>query len=278
MPDANTPQFWRDSRMPHVELRQIRDTLKTCYAPHSHIQWSLGAITQGCNTFLYRDKQLRVDTGTLVIIDPDAIHACNPIDNQPWGYRMLYIDTDWLTALRYNSRLLESPHWRDIPVATLSDPHCYASYLRMTDCLIDPHRALLEKQTALTEYLTTLLHKLAKQPLPPLPTSTGRIPEIASFLRAHATEDLSLDMLCQHFEISAGHLIRAFKAYSGFTPHGYLINCRVQLGQQALKAGNPIAEAALQAGFADQPHFQRTFKRMVAATPNQYRRTLLNQH
>nr|WP_245904493.1 helix-turn-helix transcriptional regulator [Halomonas lactosivorans] len=65
--------------------------------------------------------------------------------------------------------------------------------------------------------------------------------------------------------------MRAFKQHFGFTPHAYLINRRIQLGQRDLKRGTPIAEAALNAGFADQPHFQRTFKRLVAATPNQYR-------
>jgi AraC-like DNA-binding protein len=38
-----------------------------------------------------------------------------------------------------------------------------------------------------------------------------------------------------------------------------------------------IADAALNAGFADQAHFQRTFKRVVAATPNQYRQPSVQQ-
>lgn len=45
LPDK--PLFWRDTRMPHVELRKVEDGRKVCYAPHSHAQWSLGAITAG---------------------------------------------------------------------------------------------------------------------------------------------------------------------------------------------------------------------------------------
>lgn len=63
----------------------------------------------------------------------------------------------------------------------------------------------------------------------------------------------------------------------GFTPHAYLINYRIQRGQRELKHGKPIAETALNVGFADQPHFQRTFKKLLAATPKQYRQSLLNQ-
>ena len=54
-------------------------------------------------------------------------------------------------------------------------------------------------------------------------------------------------------------------------PHAYLVNQRVQFAQARLRSGAPIAEVALEAGFADQAHFQRAFKQHLAATPGQYR-------
>ncbi len=47
-------------------------------------------------------------------MNSEWVQACNPIDNQRWAYLMLYVDTDWLTALRYEAGLLEAPHWEDI--------------------------------------------------------------------------------------------------------------------------------------------------------------------
>jgi AraC-like DNA-binding protein len=93
----------------------------------------------------------------------------------------------------------------------------------------------------------------------------------------NASVEVSLDTLCEQSGYSPGHLIRSFKHYFGFTPHAYLINYRIQYGQQELKRGRPIAETAVNSGFADQPHFQRTFKKLLAATPKQYQRSLLNQ-
>jgi AraC-like DNA-binding protein len=55
------------------------------------------------------------------------------------------------------------------------------------------------------------------------------------------------------------------------TPHAYLINRRIQYSRAQLRRGRQIADVALDAGFADQAHLQRTFKRLVAATPGQYR-------
>ncbi|WP_116473077.1 AraC family transcriptional regulator [Zobellella maritima] len=277
MNDPGTPMFWRDERMPYVELRRVVDGRKVCYAPHSHTQWSLGAITEGQSTFLYRGDRVKVGAGTLVIVNPNWVHACNPIDNQPWGYLMLYIDTEWLTNLRYEAGLLDTPCWQDIATATLSDHECYAGYCRMVEWLLSSDRELLEKQTAVVEYLTALMYALSDQVTAPLPKVPDNLQAVADYLQAHAAMEVSLDTLCERSGYSPGHLIRCFKHHFGFTPHAYLINCRVQDGQRELKRGKPIAETAVNVGFADQPHFQRTFKKLLAATPKQYRQSLLNQ-
>jgi AraC-like DNA-binding protein len=65
-------------------------------------------------------------------------------------------------------------------------------------------------------------------------------------------------------------LIRAFKQEHGLTPHAYQLNCRIEFCRSQLRAGHSIAEVALAAGFSDQAHFQRSFKKFVAATPGQY--------
>lgn len=277
MSDVTKPLFWRDPRMPHVELRKVDDGRRVCYAPHSHTHWSLGAITAGESTFRYREDRYHVHAGTLVLMNPDWMHACSAIDNRPWAYLMLYVDTDWLSELRYQAGLLASPRWQDFTTAVIRTPKWYEGYCHMASCLLDPTRDLLDRQTVVVEYLSALMHELAGQPAQPLPLAPANLRQLAAYLDAHAAEDISLDELCERSGYSPGHLIRAFKRHFGFTPHAYLINRRIQLGQRALKGGTPIAEAALNAGFSDQPHFQRTFKRLVAATPNQYRQPSIEQ-
>lgn len=276
MNPTTEPVFWRDPRMPHVELRKVMDGRKVCYAPHSHTQWSLGAITDGQSTFLYRGDEFVISQGALVVMNPNWVHACNPIDNQPWGYLMLYVDTPWLTNLRYEAGLLDTPNWQDISTAVISDAEWYKGYCQMAECLLDSECELLEKQTVVVEYLTALMCELADQAVPLSPKAPETLQQLAEYIEANASAEVSLETLCERSGYSPGHLIRAFKHYFGLTPHAYLINHRVQRGQQALKLGKPIAETALNAGFADQPHFQRTFKRLLAATPKQYRQSLLN--
>lgn len=271
MVDHSSPIFWRDTRMPHVELRKISDARQVCYAPHSHTCWSLGAVTSGSSTFCYRDATYQISAGDLVMMNPHWVHACNPIENQHWAYLMLYVDTAWLTDLRYKLGLLDTPYWRDIATAVITQPALYAGYCDMAACLLDEQRDIDDKQSVLNEYLSRIMCTLAPEAPVTLPRVPRALEQVAAFIRANCAADISLERLCQHSGYSTGHLIRAFKQHFGLTPHAYLINQRIQMGQKALKQGQPIVEAALNAGFNDQPHFQRTFKRLVAATPNQYR-------
>lgn len=277
MAAVHAPIFWRDTRMPHVELRKVADGREVCYALHSHTHWSVGAITAGQSTFVYRDDRHQVHQGTLVLMNPEAAHACNPIDNQAWAYLMLYVDLDWLTRLRHELGLLDEPRWQDIDAVVVTDKVLYGGYCAMAHCLLDAGRELLDKQTEVIEYLSALMQALSGQSIQARPPAPDRLQELAAHMDRHCTAELSLDELCAHSGYSPGHLIRAFRQHFGMTPHAWLINRRIQYSQRQLKAGVALAEVALNAGFADQAHFQRTFKRLVAATPKQYLQVSVEQ-
>lgn len=75
--------------------------------------------------------------------------------------------------------------------------------------------------------------------------------------------------------LTPSHFVRSFSRHYGMTPHAYLLNQRIRHARTLLKRGEPLAEVALASGFADQAHFQRQFKRRVAATPGHYRTQLI---
>ncbi|BBB25987.1 AraC family transcriptional regulator [Amphritea japonica] len=270
------PIFWRDARMPYVELRLVSDGREVCYAPHSHAQWSIGAITGGISTFCYRDDRCQVGAGDLVLLNPDWVHACNPIDDQPWSYYMLYIDTEWLAVLRYQLGVLDEPVWEDIGTAIISEHQFYLGYCQMASCLLSSQIDLKEKQAAVIDFISSLMEALAGRCIQPAQQIPSVLLNLAAYLDENAAEEVLLEDMCLRSGYSAGHLIRTFKQHFNLTPHAYQINRRIQRGQRELKRGRPIADVALAEGFTDQPHFQRVFKKLVAATPNQYRQSLLS--
>ncbi len=83
----------------------------------------------------------------------------------------------------------------------------------------------------------------------------------------------NLDDMAALMFTSKYSLIRTFKAEVGLTPHQFQIQNRIRRGQRLLESSAAAAEAALAAGFCDQSHFTRQFKRVVGLTPAEYARS-----
>ncbi len=63
---------------------------------------------------------------------------------------------------------------------------------------------------------------------------------------------------------------RQFRAVYGTSPYRYSVMRRIDAARSRLRDGRPVAETALEAGFADQAHFTRTFKAGFGMTPGRY--------
>ncbi|MGW0212173.1 helix-turn-helix domain-containing protein [Streptomyces sp. NPDC003233] len=70
---------------------------------------------------------------------------------------------------------------------------------------------------------------------------------------------------------SRRHLERRFRCYTGLTPKGAAQVMRLQAALHLKEAGASWADAATQAGYHDQPHFDRVFKAMTGRTPTAFR-------
>ncbi|MGO1748780.1 MAG: AraC family transcriptional regulator [Marinobacter sp.] len=270
---AAQPLFWRDSRLPHVELRVVSDGREVCYAPHSHTQWSMGAITSGRSTFEYVGRHYEVGAGSLVFMNPQWVHACNPVNNQPWGYLMLYVDAHWLAKLRFHLGLLDESTWQDMGCDLSESSDLFSGFQSLAEALLDECITTDQKRDRVEMFLSKVMvsiSKAAERAELPFPLATESLQELARYLDCHCMDELSIEWMAQRAGFSPSHLVRVFRKHFGMTPHAYQINRRVQLGQKAIRQGAPIADAAIAAGFFDQPHFQRVFKRLVAATPGQY--------
>jgi AraC family transcriptional regulator len=71
------------------------------------------------------------------------------------------------------------------------------------------------------------------------------------------------------------HLAQTFRKTYQCTIGEYVRKLRIEYACHELtNSAKPIVDIALAAGFCDQSHFTRTFRRVVGAAPSQYRDTL----
>lgn len=261
--------FWRDLSLPFIEARIVPDGREVHYDKHSHDVFSVGAITSGRSVYWNEDQAQEVSTGTVVLMNAGDVHACNPIQDSPWSYIMFYVDVEWLKHLQKDLGVDVRTGMQRFETRLSRDPVLFQALTALYATCTDVNNDVLLKQTAVFDFFI-LLHQVLKV-VPELRLDTNpKLKQAADFIAQHCTENLSLNDICAASGLSPSYLIRAFKRQYGMTPHAHMVNRRILFAQQQLKAGQAIADVALAAGFADQAHFQRIFKRLVAATPRQY--------
>jgi AraC-like DNA-binding protein len=264
------PRFWRDDTLPFIEARSIHNGRKISYAKHAHETFSIGIVAGGHCTYLNGKTQEPIGAGSVVVMNPGDVHACNPIDDDPWSYRMLYVDVPWLVDIQQGLGMSRNDRFRPFSTTVTTQAELYAGLNRLYDVLIDPQADHLQKHGSALAFMVDVQQALS--PARDLPRHGHRdLMRAAEFIRDNYTRSLKLDEICSAADLSASYLIRAFKNEYGMTPHAYLINCRIEFSRSQLRRGRPIADVALAAGFSDQAHLQRSFKKVVAATPGQYR-------
>ena len=91
-------------------------------------------------------------------------------------------------------------------------------------------------------------------------------------MRRRMTDSLSLEELAHAAGLSPFHFARQFKLATGHPPHDYLIRLRVDRAQEIMRRERDwtMAAVAQDAGFADQSHMARHFKRVLGVTPRQF--------
>jgi AraC-like DNA-binding protein len=267
---ASAPKFWRSDALPFIEARSIDDGREVCYAKHSHETFSIGAVTGGRSVYLNRHAREWIGAGAVVMMNPDDVHACNPVADERWSYRMLHVDVEWLTGLQHELGFSANRAFCAFSQTMTLDAALFDGLNRLCAILVDGDADTLRKESAAITFFSEVQQKLNPASLPDCDASQ-QLARAAEFIAENCTHSLTLEDMCEVAELSASHLIRAFKQRYGMTPHAYLINRRIQYSRAQLRRGRLIADVALDAGFADQAHLQRTFKRLVAATPGQYR-------
>ena len=101
---------------------------------------------------------------------------------------------------------------------------------------------------------------------------------LETYIRSNLAEDLSLEALAARAQFSPAHFHRVFTAYFGSSPHEFVLACRIEAAQAALRSDRcSLAELAVSCGFSSQSHFTARFKKATGMTPLQYRRRMLSQ-
>lgn len=107
--------------------------------------------------------------------------------------------------------------------------------------------------------------------------STSRCPEwlrrANDILHDRFAEPFTLSSIAAEVGVHSSHLAREFRRSYRKTIGEKVRELRIEYACMELnRSDKPLAEIAANAGFCDQSHFSRVFKKSVGATPDQFRR------
>ena len=102
-----------------------------------------------------------------------------------------------------------------------------------------------------------------------------KILPLLKYINEHLFEELTVETLAAQFYLSKFHMMRRFKAETGYSLHQYIVNKRLLQARALLSANIPLTKLCFDCGFHDYSTFSRAFKALFHQTPREYRQTHL---
>ena len=235
---------------------------------HFHDTYSISVVEQGAGAVWCDGTNYTLPPDGVTLINPGQVHTGGITRRgTPMHYRVFYPSVGLIERLSLGAPAAP-PAFR---VPSLVDGETARRLSRLHRVLPDASRSL-ERDELLMDALARAFTASGTPGV--LQSARGAEPvgirRVLDYLHAHATEPVSLAALASSLDWTPAHLSRAFRKQVGMPPYAYLLQLRIAIGRSALANGASIAAAALAAGFADQSHFTREFRRRTGSTPGTF--------
>ncbi len=235
------------------------------FSPHRHDTYTVALTVAGVQAFNYRGAMRHSLPGQVLVLHPDEIHDGHCRDGAGFSYWAAYVPPTHVQTVLGGAEL---PFVVD---GVSTDPALIAAAFNMViDC------AGVQDPGAYEDALYDLAHAMnnaAGRAATVRIANRTAVMRAREFLETAVVVGARLDQLEQVTGCDRWQLSRDFRALLGTSPYRYLQHRRVDRAKRLLREGATLADAAHGAGFADQSHFGRTFRKAVGLAPKEWLRS-----
>jgi AraC family transcriptional regulator len=229
---------------------------------HSHENAFFCMALRGVCTENYGRKVRVFEPSTLSFLPAGNVHS---LEFHNTGMHSFGIEIAPLLAQRvreYSLNLDTSIHCQEGLLALLYKK-TYTEFVRMDDV------APLAIEGLVLEMLAEVSRRQKERTIEKSPRWLRQAQEI---IHEQFSESLTLSNISDAVGVHPVHLARVFRKHHRCTIGAYIRRLRIEsASRQILASQATLVEIAAAAGFSDQSHFSRMFKRVTGVTPTQYR-------
>jgi AraC-like DNA-binding protein len=232
------------------------------FARHAHDEFGIGLMTDGAQRSGSGRGPVEAVRGNLITVNPAELHDGEPIGpGRSWS--MLYLSQDIVSAVvadleegRRSTRELHAP--------VVDDPRLARLFMGTRLAALHPRGepAFEERLLALLADLFGMGQQRADM--------GGRLSRVRERIDDAPARPHSLTDLAEMAGLSRYQAVRGFARLTGLTPHAYVMQRRLDTARSLIRQGSTLADAAIEAGFADQSHMHRIFVARHGFTPGAY--------
>jgi AraC-like DNA-binding protein len=251
---------WRPSLSGVVEVLHAHFPSHV-YPSHTHDAWTVLIVDEGAVRYDLDHREHGLAQAQVSLLPPHVPHDGRSVRPEGFRKRVLYLEPQ-----RLGDNLIGAA----VDQPEYVDPMLRHRIHQLHGVLVDGLEDL-EAQSRLTLIEERLKQHLSRHTIGPvLRPDPGIASHLRDLLDANVPAGITLDEAAQQVHAHPAHLVRAFSREFGMPPHRYLTGRRVDLARRYLLDGHPAAEVATLAGFYDQSHLNRHFRKMLGVTPTSF--------
>lgn len=220
-------------------------------------------VVSGSGYAVLDGKRVTIGEGTLTLMDCYQPHAYGT----ETGWDILWAHFDGAQARAYYEMIAQTR----AQSALLPDP--YAAMRALEKIFRMYHHENRANEALVNQYLVAVLTALmVSGGERERENPGGDMDEVLTYIAQNLDRPLTLEDLARRAALSPFYFSRVFKRETGYTPHEYLVNARVNAAKFYLKTTvHPNKEIAYRCGFSSESSFCTVFKRISGLTPQAYR-------
>ncbi len=260
-------------------LDAVEAETRHAFPRHTHEQFGIGVIHRGAQKSLSGRGMVEAGPGDAITVNPGEVHDGAPIGDAGRSWRMLYFDPPLIAEAardisqgRTSTFEFTRPVIGDSRIATrfgaLFSAVTAGEQADGTEATPAGAQASVAREEMMLMLLAEVMRDgdgFAPDRSVPAPISAAR-----SLIDDDPAAAITLTDLARESGLSRFQVLRGFARATGLTAHAYILQRRIAAARRLIAQGRPLAQAALESGFADQSHMTRMFVRTYGISPGAY--------